>query len=119
MIIQVVFAAMPAWLAEDGIRLTPEIAVMRPAQSAVKDVVSFCESRDSWVVEGCYASLIEVALAWDPELWFLDPGVETCLSNCRSRPCEPHKYASKASYPLHGQRLRGVSPLLIPDSRQH
>jgi len=28
---------------------------------------------------------------------FLDPGEERCISNCRSRPWEPHKYASKAA----------------------
>jgi hypothetical protein len=25
----------------------------------------------------------------------LNPGLEACLANCRSRPWEPHKYASK------------------------
>ncbi len=28
-------------------------------------------------------------------LIFLNPGLEACLANCRSRPWEPHKYASK------------------------
>ena len=73
-----------------------QIAVMRPAESAAKDVISFCESRDAWIVEGCYGHLIKEALAWEPELWFMDPGLETCLSNCRSRPWVAHKYASKA-----------------------
>ena len=35
------------------------------------------------------------ALAYSPILLFIDPGVEACLANCRSRPWEPHKYASK------------------------
>jgi len=74
-----------------------QIAVKRPARSAAKDVVTFCESHDSWIVEGCYGDLIKETLVWNPELWFLDPGLETCLSHCRSRPWEPHKYDSKAA----------------------
>jgi len=31
-----------------------------------------------------------------PELVFLNPGEAACLRNCRARPWEPHKYASKA-----------------------
>jgi len=28
------------------------------------------------------------------EVIFLNPGIETCISNCRKRPWEPHKYRS-------------------------
>ena len=31
-----------------------------------------------------------------PELVFLNPGLAACLQNCRNRPWEPHKYASRA-----------------------
>ena len=72
------------------------ITVLRPVETALADVHRFCAARDSWIVEGCYASLIEGALEHEPELWFLDPGAERCIANCRSRPWEPHKYASKA-----------------------
>ena len=72
-----------------------QVAVMRPAAAAVADLVSFCESHESWIVEGCYTSLVKETFGWEPELWFLDPGVDTCISNCRSRQWEPHKYASK------------------------
>ena len=73
-----------------------QIAVMRSADSALADVQRFCSCREDWIVEGCYASLIEATLEHQPELVFLDPGSERCVSNCRSRPWEPHKYASKA-----------------------
>ena len=72
------------------------ITVLRPVETALADVRRFCAARDSWIVEGCYASLIEGALEHEPELWFLDPSAERCIANCRSRPWEPHKYASKA-----------------------
>jgi hypothetical protein len=36
-----------------------------------------------------------VALDFAPRLVFLNPGEAQCLANCRARPWEPHKYASK------------------------
>jgi len=35
------------------------------------------------------------ALPFGPLLVFLDPGRERCIANCRDRPWEPHKYASR------------------------
>jgi hypothetical protein len=48
------------------------------------------------MLEGCYGSLVRVALAFRPHLIWLDPGIERCLANCRSRPSELHKYTSPA-----------------------
>ena len=70
-------------------------AVPRPEALARADVAAFCGDRESWVVEGCYANLIEAALPFSPLLVFLNPGREQCLANCRERPWEPHKYASR------------------------
>jgi adenylate kinase family enzyme len=56
---------------------------------------AFCDASPGWVVEGCYGELARAALAWRPELLFLDPGEAACLANCRARPWEPHKYASR------------------------
>lgn len=68
----------------------------RPLAAAGDDVRAFCRSHAAWIVEGCYADLIAVALEFRPELIFLNPGQEACLENCRARPWEPHKYATKA-----------------------
>jgi len=73
-----------------------EIARPRSPSAAAADVRSFCYSGERWVVEGCYATLIRVALDYAPHLLFLDPGLEQCQRNCRARPWEPHKYGSKA-----------------------
>ena len=70
-------------------------AVPRNDELARADVRVFCRSSPQWVVEGCYATLIEAALEFTPTLLFLNPGLEACLANCRSRPWEPHKYASQ------------------------
>jgi adenylate kinase family enzyme len=82
----------------DTVAWKPEqIAVARPAELARADVVAFCNAHDNWVVEGCYASLIAATLPFGPRLVFLNPGREQCVANCRARPWEPHKYASRAA----------------------
>jgi adenylate kinase family enzyme len=73
-----------------------EVALPRDPALAHAEVERFCRSRPRWVVEGCYGSLVRVALAFRPRLIWLDPGMEVCLANCRVRPWEPHKYDSPA-----------------------
>lgn len=70
-------------------------AVRRPQAEAAADVLAFCASHPRWVVEGCYASLIEATLRFRPTLLFLNPGEAACAAHCRARPWEPHKYASR------------------------
>jgi len=70
-------------------------AVERAEELALADVRAFCRNNENWIVEGCYANLIQATLEHKPKLIFLNPGLDACLSNCRSRPWEPHKYASK------------------------
>jgi adenylate kinase family enzyme len=73
-----------------------KVAVPRDPAAAAADVEAFCATHEAWVVEGCYASLVAATFEHQPLLLFLDPGLEQCLANCRARPWEPHKYASKA-----------------------
>ena len=72
-----------------------QIAVPRPPEAVHADLDRFCAEHAAWIVEGCYSALAERLLARSPELIFLNPGVEACVANCRARPWEPHKYASK------------------------
>jgi hypothetical protein len=69
--------------------------VERPSAERVGEVQRFCRDHESWIIEGCYADLIEASFPWTPELIFMDPGREVCISNCRRRPHEPHKYRTK------------------------
>lgn len=81
----------------DSVAWEPDqVAVQRPDEAAEKDVRAFCAASSDWVVEGCYANLVRVALKFEPELLFLNPGEERCVANCMSRPWEPHKYSSSA-----------------------
>ncbi len=70
------------------------VAVPRSPAKATEELSAFLDAHDRWVVEGCYGNLTRVALGRSAALVFLEPGVEACLANCRSRPWEPHKYAT-------------------------
>lgn len=69
----------------------------RPLDEAARDIERFIDAHEGWVVEGCYADLLEPLLPRCTRLVFLNPGVETCRANARRRPFEPHKYASPAA----------------------
>ncbi|HEY9467245.1 MAG TPA: hypothetical protein VIR54_29335 [Vicinamibacterales bacterium] len=73
-----------------------KVALGRSPEAAAADVTAFCSTHDRWVVEGCYGALVAQTFAYSPILLFIDPGLEPCLTNCRNRAWEPHKYASKA-----------------------
>jgi len=68
----------------------------RPLKESAREIGVFTALHPSWVVEGCYSDLLELAVPECTELVFLNPGVEACIAHCRARPWEPHKYASKA-----------------------
>ena len=77
-----------AWLPTDP----PQRAPLADSQ---QHIVRFAEDHKQWVVEGCYADLIEIAATHANEMIFLNLSVSDCIANARSRPWEPHKYPSK------------------------
>jgi adenylate kinase family enzyme len=80
-------------LAWDGERPTQRRALA--ASSA--ELHAFIGARQRWVIEGCYSDLAELAVMCCTRLVFLNPGIEACIQNCRSRPWEPHKYPTLAA----------------------
>lgn len=92
--------AIAAWgrarvLELDAVAWEPaEEPTARDESEARRLVEAFCRGGQRWVVEGCYANLVEPALAHGAKLILLDPGLEVCLAHCRARPFEPTKYAS-------------------------
>ena len=54
-----------------------------------------------WVIEGCYADIIQALLPHCDQLLFLNPGVAACLAHCRQRPWEPEKFASAEAQAEH------------------
>ena len=85
-----------------------KIAVARSPEAARSDLNAFCSAKNHWIVEGCYASLVDTALEYSPRLIFLNPGENQCISNCRARPWEAHKY----QIPSRARSAAGLLALL-------
>lgn len=67
----------------------------RPLPDAFAELDAFVARESRWVIEGCYADLLEHLLPHADAIRFLNPPVERCVEHCRARPWEPHKYPSK------------------------
>lgn len=79
----------------DEIYWKPDLpGVRRDPERARADLLARLDGHTAWVIEGCYEELIAHVLDREPMLVWLDPGVDVCQAHCRSRPWEPHKYAS-------------------------
>ncbi len=72
-----------------------QIAVPRSSTAIDRSLKAFLDAHSRWVIEGCYGELVSAAAMRCDRLVFLNPGLQTCLTNNRRRPWEPHKYASK------------------------
>lgn len=70
----------------------PQRAPLTESQSAIE---KFTQDNESWVIEGCYADLLELLLTDANEMIYLNLPVEDCIENAKQRPWEPHKYESK------------------------
>lgn len=66
-----------------------------PIVDAKHKISNFLIDNKSWVIEGCYADLLELVMPSADELIFLNLPIEICIKNAKSRPWEPHKYESK------------------------
>lgn len=66
-----------------------------PIAESEQKIDSFTSSNKSWVIEGCYTSLISHIAESASHLYFLNIPVEQCVENCQRRPWEPHKYKTK------------------------
>jgi len=70
-----------------------------PTRKAIAEsaeaIQAFLNSNDGWVIEGCYGDLLSLVAEHAEKVVFLNPGVEQCIANCRSRPWEPYKYPSQ------------------------
>lgn len=69
-------------------------AIRKPLDETLRELDAFLAGHDEWIIEGCYADLIEHALPHCTLLWFLNPGVRACVNHCHARPWEKDKYAS-------------------------
>lgn len=67
----------------------------KPLVDSQQDISIFIKSNESWVIEGCYSDLLEIAIPESTEIIFMNLPVDACISNARNRPWEPHKYATR------------------------
>lgn len=67
----------------------------KPLTESESEISSFIDSNKSWVIEGCYSDLLEIAIPFSNEIIFMNLPIESCIENARNRPWEPHKYESK------------------------
>ena len=66
-----------------------------PLEESGEKIEMFIATNSCWVIEGCYADLLEIAAPQATELIYLDLPVEQCVQNAKKRPWEPHKYDSR------------------------
>ena len=69
----------------------------RPLAESENLIRDFTQDNESWVIEGCYADLLQLAASEADEAVFLDIPVQHCAENAKGRPFEPHKYSSEAA----------------------
>jgi adenylate kinase family enzyme len=69
--------------------------VRRELAASVVLLDEFIGATSEWVIEGCYGDVIAAAVPHCSELRFLNPGVEVCIANCKRRPWEPSKFATR------------------------
>jgi len=72
-----------------------QVGVLRPKARVTDDLTRFLDANSRWVIEGCYSEWVEQVAGDCTELVFMNPGEAVCMANCRARPWEPNKYASK------------------------
>lgn len=67
----------------------------KPLSRSISAIAEFIAKHSDWVIEGCYADLLNFAMEHADEVRFLNPGIEVCIENCKQRPWEPHKYKTE------------------------
>ncbi|MDM7862318.1 AAA family ATPase [Alteromonas sp. ASW11-36] len=81
----------------DAIAWLPSTPPTRaPLEQSKQHINAFIQAHNKWVIEGCYADLIELVMPMAEHLVFMNLPIEACIANARARPWEPHKYPSKA-----------------------
>lgn len=85
-----------AWMLNISLNNPPNSPPIRkPLEESKKTIQAFIKAKAGWVIEGCYADLLEMAVPNANEMIFMNLAIEKCIANAKNRPWEPHKYESK------------------------
>ncbi|PLW66830.1 AAA family ATPase [Pseudohalioglobus lutimaris] len=68
-----------------------------PLAESAREIHNFIQTRNGWVIEGCYTDLLQAALPFANEMIYMNLPVSLCIQNAKNRPWEPHKYDSPAA----------------------
>jgi len=71
------------------------------------ELLTFIQSNKSWVIDGGYVDLLEMAASQANEIIFLNLPVAACIANAKNRPWESHKYDSKQAQDANLDMLIG------------
>lgn len=69
----------------------------QPIEVSQQRINEFVADKENWIIEGCYADLLEIAAPLATKAVFLNLPIAQCIENAKNRPFEPHKYESKAA----------------------
>jgi len=79
----------------------------KPLIESKQELLTFIQSNESWVIDGGYVDLLEMAASHANEIIFLNLPVDDCIANAKNRPWEPHKYDSKQAQDANLEMLIG------------
>lgn len=80
----------------DTIAWLPSLPPTRMAIEQSKEHIDrFVTLNEKWIIEGCYADLLQLVIGDATQVIFLNLPVDACVENAKARPWEPHKYESK------------------------
>lgn len=71
-----------------------QIAEFRPPEAIVADLEQLLSTAPGWVAEGCCGEIVTAVLRFEPELLFLNPGLDACVRHSRQRSWAPQHLAS-------------------------
>jgi adenylate kinase family enzyme len=69
----------------------------RQLADSEKAIKNFIQLYEYWVIEGCYADLLELLVHEADEIVYLKVSESSCVANARRRPFEPEKYSCEAA----------------------
>ena len=72
-----------------------KVPTRKPLEESIESINAFLRENKHWIIEGCYADLLDYVSKEADEMLFLNVSVNDCIENCNTRSWEPHKYASK------------------------
>ena len=56
----------------------------KPLPESAQEINRFIQAHENWVIEGCYADLLEIALVKSNEIIFMNLSIKACIANAKT-----------------------------------